>query len=310
MRISILRETTWGEARVSAVPSAVRALVAAGHSVLVEQHAGLASGFADDEYIRAGAEISPTAEEAVDRAELIWKVLPPSDHEARLLRPGQRVAALFHALPTPTVEGVTRVALEADPAVRVAMGEIGGRLAVEAASVALQRQNGGRGLLLGGLPGVEAARVCVLGAGTAGAVAARLAAAMGAGVDVLDVDVDRLRALHSPGLRTRMATAHQVERALADADVVVAAVRTPDGAPRLATRAHLALMQPGAVVVDLSILDGGAFESTPRTTLDAPTAIVDGIVHIGVPNLAGAVPRTASVALSQAAFPVVRAALG
>lgn len=308
MRISLLRETTWAESRVAAVPSAVRALRAAGHAVVVEQEAGLASGFGDDEYIRAGAEIAPTPEEAIDRAELLWKVLPPSEHEASLLRPGQRVAAIFCALPTVEVEGLRQLPLEG-PA-RAAMGELGGLLAVEAASVALQRQNGGRGLLLGGLPGVEPARVCVLGAGAAGRSAARMAVAMGAAVDVLDIDVERLRALHGPGVRTLHATAHQVERALADADVVIAAVRGPGRAPQVASRAHLALMQPGAVVVDLSILDGGAFESTPWTTLDNPTAIVDGVVHIGVPNLAGAVPRTASVALSQATLGAVLAAAG
>src|SRR5688572_20332724 len=152
MRVGIPKETFPGEGRVAAAPSAARALVQAGHAVLVEQGAGAASGLGDDEYIRAGAEIAPTAEELYDRAELVWKVMPLSAHEARLAK--QRVLDI--------------VALSADGVVRAAMSEIAGRLAVEAASHALQRQNGGRGLLLGGVPGVEAASVVVIGAGVAG----------------------------------------------------------------------------------------------------------------------------------------------
>lgn len=313
MRVAIPRETAEGEGRVAASPSAVRALVSAGHELRVEQGAGVPSGFSDDEYIRAGAQIAPTAEECLDHGELVWKVLRPSVHEARGLRPGQRVAACFHA--GPAAEGYVPLPLErlrapsgAAP-VLAAMSEIAGRLAVDAATVALAAPSGGRGILLGGVPGVAPARVVVLGAGTAGRVAARVAAAVGADVEVLDVDVERLRSLHGAGVRTLWATPHHVERALVHADVVIAAVRDERGAaPRLATRAHLALMQPGAVVVDLSITDGGAFESTPRTTLEAPAALVDGIVHIGVPNFAGGVPRTASLALSQAALPFILAA--
>lgn len=308
MYIGIPRETGPQEGRVAASPSAARSLVAGGHAVLVEQSAGLASGFGDDDYIRAGAEIVPTAEEVFDRAGLLWKVLRPSAHEATLLKPGQILAALLHRGP-PLPDGVRGLALEqaGDGRVLAAMSDIAGRLAVEAASVALQRPNGGRGLLLGGVPGVPRAAVVVLGAGTAGRGAASLAAAMGADVTVLDTDLGRLRAL--PHLRTLLATPHAVERATAEADVILGAVRDAAGAaPRLLTRGHLALLQPGAVLVDLSILDGGAFESSTETTLDAPSKLVDGIVHIGVPNFAGGVPRTASLALGQAALPFVLAA--
>lgn len=303
MRIGILKETFPGEGRVAATPSAARALAAAGHIVLVEQSAGEASGFPDDEYIRAGAEIVPTQEEVFDRGEVLWKVMPLSAHEARLAREG---CSPFD---------VVRLAVESD-AVRAAMAEIAGRLAVEAASHALQRQNGGRGLLLGGVPGVDPAEVVVVGAGSAGSGAAALAAAMGASVRVLDTDVQRLRALR--GVRSLLATPHAVERALAAADVVVVAVRDgSDRPPRVASRAHLALMQPGAVVVDLAVAErgffqreeGGGFESTPITTLEEPARVVDGVVHIGVPNFAGAVPRTASIALSQAALPIVLQAI-
>lgn len=313
MRIGIPRETAPGEGRVAASPSAVRALVERGHAVYVEQGAGEASGFGDDEYIHAQAELLPTAEDVYDRAERVWKVAAPSDHERTLLRPGQEVAALFHAAP-PLPEGVRTIRLEAwappgrDAPVRVAMSEIAGRLAVEAASVALQRPHGGRGTLLGGVPGVPPAEVAILGAGVAGAVAARAAAATGASVTVLDLDIARLRPLS--GVRTALATPAAVERALALSDVVIAAVRAADGpAPRVATRAHLALMAPGAVVVDLAILDGGAFDATPVTTLDAPLAVVDDIVFVGVPNFPGGVPRTASLALSAAALPAMIATL-
>jgi len=304
MHIGVPRETGPQEGRVAATPSAVRALVADGHVALVEMDAGLASGLSDDDYLRAGAEIVPTAEELHDRAELVWRVLRPVGHERSLLRPGQVVAALLHD-GEPLPDGVEGLALERHPEVLAAMSELAGRLAVEAASAALQRQNGGRGLLLGGVPGVARAHVVVLGAGTAGRGAATLAAAMGADVTVLDTDLARLRAL--PGLRTLLATPHTVERSCADADVVIGAVRDGTGAaPRVMSRAHLALLQPGSVLVDLSVTDGGAFESTVPTTLEHPTRLVDGIVHVAVPNFAGGVPRTASPALAQAALPHVR----
>ncbi len=311
MRVGIPRETGEGEGRVAASPSAARSLCAAGHEVWVEQGAGAASGFPDDEYIRAGASISPTAEEVFDRAAWVWKVGAPTTHERTLLRADHTVAALLHGVGGPPC---TWLALErcraADGTLPVlaAMSEIAGRLAVDAATVALA--SGGRGILLGGVPGVEPSRLVVIGGGVAGATAARVASAVGADVQVLDIDVSRLRGLRLPGVSTLLATAHQIERALLHADVVIAAVRQDDATcPRIATRAHLALMQPGAVVVDLSILDGGAFESTVPTTLDKPTTLVDGIVHIGVPNFPGGVPRTASLALSQAALPFVLAAL-
>lgn len=315
MRISIPRESGEGEWRVAATPSAIRALVQANHEVWVEQSAGSASGFGDDEYIRAGASIAPTAEEAFGRADWVWKVLAPSPHEITLLHAGQTVAALLHASPPlPTiVQGfaLERIEIAGEHPVLAAMSEIAGRLGVEAASLALSKTRGGLGILLGGVPGVAPARVVVIGAGVAGRAAAETAVAVGADVEVLDVEVGRLRSFRVVGARTLHATPHAIERSLVGADVVIAAVR--DGspkAPRVATRAHLALMQPGAVVVDLSIIDGGAFESTPTTTPDEPTRVVDGIVHVGVPNLAGSVPRTASVALSQASLPFLLAALG
>jgi alanine dehydrogenase len=312
MRVGIPRETGEGEGRVAASPSAVRSLCAAGHEVWLEQGAGAPSGFSDDEYIRAGASLAPTAEEVFDRAEAMWKVGAPSAHERTLLKASTTLLSLKHTAedgPWRWIALETARAADGSRPVLAAMSEIAGRLAVDAATVALASH--GRGILLGGVPGVEPARVVVIGAGVAGSHAARVASAVGADVEVLDTDVSRLRALRLPGVRTLLATAHQVERALIHADVVIAAVRHEQGGcPRVATRAHLALMQPGAVVADLSIVDGGAFESTPTTTIDAPTALVDGIVHIGVPNFAGGVPRTASLALSQAATNFVLAALG
>lgn len=271
--------------------------------MLIEQDAGVRSGFGDDEYIRAGAEIVPTAEELVDRAELVWKVLGPSEHEHTLLHGGQRLVAL---LPIPVVlpegviahDGLAWPGRQSEFPVRVAMSEIAGRLAVEAASHSLQQPNGGRGLLLGGVPGVPPAEVVVLGAGVAGRGATDLALALGARVTVLDISVPALRAVRTTAL---VATPSAIERAIAVADVVIAAVRVPgERAPRLCQRAHLALMAPGAIVVDLAIAEGGAFETTRLTTLADPARLIDGIVHIGVPNFPGAVPRTSSVALSHA----------
>jgi alanine dehydrogenase len=304
MRVGIPVETFAGEGRVAAAPSAVRMLVAEGHQVLVEQGAGDASGLTDDAYIRAGAEMVPTPEEVFHRVDLVWKVLRPSAHEATLGRPGQRVAALWNGRTGPGA-----LPLDEIPGVRAAMSEIAGRLAIEQASAALQRQHGGRGLLLGGVPGVAPASVAVIGGGAAGAAAAALAAAVGAAVTVLDVDVSRLRAL--AGVQTRYATAHNVEAAMAMADVVVIAVRSAarggeaGAAPVVAGRGHLALMQAGAVLVDLSLADGGGLDGGVETTLEAPTTLIDGVVYVGVPNLCGGVPRTASLALSQAAMGTV-----
>lgn len=303
MIIGIPRETVAHEGRVASVPSAVRMLHSRGHTVLIEQEAGVRAGFGDDEYIRAGAEIVPTAEELYDRSELVWKVMAPSQHELTLLRAGQSLLAL---LPTPVKlpEGVTAhdglswPGVHGDFPARVAMSEIAGRMAVEAASQALQQPNGGRGLLLGGVAGVPPAEVVVLGVGVAGRCATDLALAMGARVTALDISLPALRAVRTTAL---VATPAAIERAIAGADVVIAAVRTPGrDAPRLCRAAHLSLMQPGAIVVDLSITEGGAFETTPLTTLVRPSALVGGVVHIGVPNFPGAVPRTASVALSHA----------
>lgn len=305
--VGVPRETAADEGRIAATPAAVRALVNAGRTVLVEQEAGSASGFSDEEYLRAGAELVPTAEELYGRSDRIWKVCRPEGHELSLLRPEHQLLCLVHDGPPLPCRVNAAEKLQnprGDAPVRAAMAEIAGRLAVEAASQALQLVQGGRGLLLGGVPGVDPAEVVVIGIGTAGRAAASLASAMGASVTALDLDLSRLRALGLPGVRTVVANAHSVERALARADVVIAAVRDAQGAaPRLAGRGHLALMAPGAVVVDLSILDGGAFATTPRTTLSRPAELVDGIVHIGVPNLPGAVPRTSSVAYAIACLP-------
>ena len=194
MIVGILRETLSGEGRVAAVPSAVRTLRALGNVVIVEQEAGVRAGFGDDEYIRAGAEIVPTAEEVFDRAQLVWKVLAPSGHERTLFRPGQVLLALLPGAPSPVddvrvVDGLAWAGRHGDFPARVAMSEIAGRMAVEAASQALQQPNGGRGLLLGGVAGVPPAEVVVLGAGVAGRGATELALAMGARVTVLDCAV-------------------------------------------------------------------------------------------------------------------------
>lgn len=303
--LGIPKETHPGEGRVSLLPSAVRRLIQAGHAVLVEQDAGLASGLGDEDFLRAGAEIVPTAEELFSRSSWIASVMRPDAHMVQMLRPGQGLSCLLHAGPA-LPSGVRVEALErweqfGERPVLAAMSELAGRLGVQAASLAMQQQAGGRGLFLGGVPGVPPAEVLVIGAGVAGRAAAHLSAAMGARVTVLDVNLHALRALSLPGVHTLIATPHSTERLLAQADVVIVAIRGEQN--RIAGRGHLALMRPGAVIVDLSIVDGGAFASTPVTTLEMPSQIVDGIVHIGVPNFCGAIPRTSSVALSHAALP-------
>jgi alanine dehydrogenase len=299
-QVGIPRETGPGEGRVAATPSAV-AVLAKQCVVRVEQDAGIASGFSDEDFIRAGAEIVPTAEELYGRSSLIWKVLRPYGHELSLLKPGHTVAGLLYmgeALP----EGVQELALEkweqqGVRPVAQGLGAISGRLAIQQAAIALST---GKGIFLGGVPGVEPARVLVIGAGLAGRAAAEAALALGAMVTVLDYQ-PCLYGL--PGCRTLMTTPATVERCLGEADVVVVAVRAKEGrAPRIASRGALALMQQGSVVVDMSITEGGGMASTPVTSLENPVAVVEGICHIGVPNLAGAVPRTASVAMAQGAL--------
>lgn len=308
--LGVPRETLPWEARVAATPAAVHALRRQGTPVLVEQEAGAASGFSDEDYLRAGAEIAPTAEELYDRCRWIWKVLRPDGHELTLIRPDHTLLCLLHPRPDRPLpcRAVALEAWERDGIrpVLAAMSAIAGRLALLHAAQALQHP-AGCGLLPGGTPGVEPARLLILGAGTAGRSAAALGLALGADVTLLDPRLSALTAAHAPGLRTLLYSPAALERALAAAHLVVAAPRGHE-AP-LAGRGHLALMPQGAVIADLAVDATPAFSTTPITAPGHPQD-VDGILHIGIPNLAGLVPRTSSAAFSAAALERVLAEIG
>lgn len=328
MRVGVPKETKVQEHRVGLTPAAVREYVAAGHEVWVQAGAGAGIGAGDEVYAAAGARIVDGADEVWAGAQLIVKVKEPLPAERALLREGQLLFAYLHLAPDP---GLTR-ALLASGCIAVAyetvtdahgglpllapMSEVAGRLALEAAAFALRKPAGGRGLLLGGVPGVPSSRVVVIGGGVVGTQAARIAAGLGCEVTVLDRSLPRLRQLDElfgGRVRTHFATAHAVEDEVRGADVVIGAALVPGArAPRLVTRTMLATMRPLSVLVDVSIDQGGCFETSHATTHDAPTYVLDGIVHYAVANMPGSVPVTASHALNHATLPfgLALAALG
>ncbi len=308
MKLGIPRETAAEEHRVALMPAAVRALARAGHSLFVEQGAGVGAGLLDDDYLRVGAELVPTAEELWDRSDLVVKVLAPTAAE-RMLE--GRVACFIgrETLPADTI-GWDRLVVDGGLPVLRPMSEIAGRLAVHAGARALSRASGGRGVLLGSVPGVGSSRVLVLGAGTVGSNAVRTALALGAEVTVFDVSLERLRKIR--GARTLLMDEWALEQELGRADVVIGAVHVPgEPCPVVLSREALSLMQPGSALVDVSVDQGGCAETTQATRLGSPTRVVEGIVHVGVPNLPSAVAATASAALSHALLPwVARVAAG
>jgi alanine dehydrogenase len=316
MLVGVPREIKVQEYRVGLTPSAVREYVAAGHSVLVERGAGAGIAASDEIYERAGATIAPDAEDVFRRAGMIVKVKEPQPSEWRRLREGQILFTYLHLAPDREQtlgllqSGCTAVAYETVTDERgglpllAPMSEVAGRLSIEAAGSALKRPAGGRGLLLGGVPGVEPARVVVIGGGIVGTHAARMAAGLGAEVSILDRSLPRLRELDEMfegRVRTRFSTAEALDHELAVADVVIGAVLVPGAsAPKLVTRSMLKSMKPGAVIVDVAIDQGGCFETSHATTHDNPTYEVDGIIHYCVANMPGAVPVTSSHALNHA----------
>ena len=321
MRIGVPREIKVHEYRVGLVPAGVRELTAAGHEVLVETGAGTGIGIADVEYRAAGASIVATAAEVFGRADLVVKVKEPQLPECAMLRSGQVLFTYLHLAPDPKQahalmqSGVTAIAYEtvtrngALPLL-TPMSEVAGRMSVQVGASCLQKANGGRGVLLGGVPGVPPAKVVILGGGVAGTHAAQMAVGLHADVTVVDRSVERLRELSAQfgsSLRTAYSTAEAVERLVKDADVVIGAVLIAGAAaPKLVTRAMLSTMQPGSVLVDISIDQGGCFETSRPTTHAEPTFIVDGVVHYCVANMPGAVARTSTLALTNATLPYVR----
>jgi len=323
MRIGVPREIKTDEHRVSLTPAAVRELSEHGHEVLIEAGAGIDSGMPDDEYIAQGGHTVAGAEAVFNEAQLIVKVKEPMPEEVARLRPGHVLFTYLHLAPAPELtegllaSGAICIAYETvvDAHGRLPllapMSEIAGKLASQAGAFMLEKQYGGRGVLLGGVPGVAAANVIVIGGGSVGVNAARIAIGLGADVFVLDLSIDRLRELEVE-LAGRCSTVHSstlaIEQLLPTADLVIGAVLVPgDRAPKVIRRAQLALMKQGAVLVDVAIDQGGCFETSRPTTHRDPTFVVDGVTHYCVTNMPGAVPVTATHALSNATLPYVMA---
>ena len=321
MRIGVPTEIKSNEFRVGLVPGSVRELTARGHEVLVQSGAG-AGIFADDAaYEKAGARIVPTAETVFAEAEMIVKVKEPQAVEYRRLKQDQILFTYLHLAPDPEqarglmASGATAIAYETVTDAHgglpllAPMSEVAGRLAIEAAAIALRRQTGGRGVLMGGVPGVRPAKVVVLGGGVVGTHAARMAAGLGAEVSIIDRSLPRLRQLDElfeGRVRTLASTMDAIETEVFGADVVVGAVLVAGAsAPKLVRRDMLPHMKRGAVLVDVSIDQGGCFETSRPTTHDHPTFEVDGIIHYCVANMPGAVPVTSAQALNNATLPFV-----
>lgn len=326
MIIGVPREIKDNEFRVGLVPAGARALREAGHTVLVEKGAGLGSSIADEEYRGAGAEILSAAAEVWSRSDLVVKVKEPRPEEYEFLRPGLTVFTFFHLaadrrLAEELIEkSVAAIAYETVELpdgtlpVLAPMSEVAGRLAVQAGAHFLTKPQGGRGVLLSGVPGVEAGAVTIIGAGVAGVNAAKMAVGLGARVTMLDVNAARLRYLDDlfgVKVETLYSNSHNIEMCLSRTDLLVGAVHIPGlRTPRLVTRGMLGLMKKGSVIVDVSVDQGGCVESIRPTTHSDPVYEEEGVLHYGVANMPGAVPRTSTFALTNATLPYVLALSG
>ena len=314
MVIGVTKELKNNEFRVGLTPDNVAMLVNKGNQLLVETHAGDGAGFSDDEYIAAGAKIIAKAKDVYDAADMIVKVKEPEECEYELLREGQILYTYLHLAPNPSLtqalidRNVKAVAYETItdaegnlPCLRP-MSQIAGRLSIQEGAKYLERNFGGRGLLLGGVPGVERGRVVIIGGGITGTYAAKVAVGMDAQVTLLDVNHNRLAYLDDifgSSIDTLYSTEANIRKCLADADLVIGSVLIPGAStPKLVKREHLKLMKKGAVIVDIAIDQGGCCESSRTTTHDDPVYIEEGVVHYCVGNMPGAVPRTSTIALT------------
>jgi len=323
VKIGCPKEIKVHEYRVGLVPAGVRELVAAGHQVLIESGAGAGIGIGDDAYRAAGAGVQPDAKSVFDAAELIVKVKEPQLPECEMLRRGQVLFTYLHLAADAAQakalakSGATAIAYETVTApdqslpLLTPMSEVAGRMSIQVGATALQKANGGFGVLLGGVPGVAPARVVILGGGVAGTNAAQMAVGLGAHVTIVDRSLRRLRELDAQfgnTIETAYSTTESIERLVTQADLVIGAVLvTGAAAPKLVTRDMVRRMEKGAVLVDISIDQGGCFETSKPTTHADPTYVVDGVVHYCVTNMPGAVPRTSTFALTNATIPYVRA---
>jgi len=323
MLIGCPKEIKNQEYRVGMTPSAAVEAIARGHCVVIQANAGIGAGFPDEAYTAVGAEIVDTAEEIFARAEMIVKVKEPQPVERAQLREGQILYTYLHLAPDPAQtkdlldSGVTAIAYEtvtdrngALPLL-APMSEVAGRLAPQVGSWTLQKANGGRGVLMGGVPGVAPAKVVVLGGGVVGTHAAKIAAGMGADVTITDMSLPRMRYLDDVfggQFKTAYASRGNTADLVAQADMVIGAVLIPGAeAPKLVSREMLGSMKPGAVLVDVAIDQGGCFETSKATTHDDPIYEVDGIMHYCVANMPGAVARTSTIALGNATMPFMMA---
>ena len=326
MIVAVPREIKEDESRVGLVPAGVEALVAAHHTVFVETDAGAGIGIKDSDYRAAGATVLSSAEEVYARAEMIVKVKEPLAAEYALLRSGQILFTYFHFA---AAETLTRACLESS-AVCIAyetvetadgllpllapMSEVAGRMAVQEGAKYLEKAMGGRGILLGGVPGVAPANVVIVGGGMVGAEAAKIAAGMGARVTIFDVSLPRLRYLDDvmpANVTTLYSTRAAIREKALEADLLIGAVLLKGAkAPVLVPRTVVSQMKPGAVIVDVAVDQGGCIETTHPTTHKAPTYFVDGVLHYGVANMPGAVPYTSTFALTNATLPYALALAG
>ena len=319
MRVGTVREIKNHEYRVGLTPESARELIANGHEVWVEKSAGLGIGAADSAYAAAGAKIIDTAAEIFAGCEMVVKVKEPQAVERAMLREGQILYTYLHLAPDPeqtadlVKSGVTAIAYETVtgpgnslPLLKP-MSQVAGRMSVQAGATALEKAHGGRGVLLGGVPGVMPGKVAVIGGGVVGFNAAQMAVGLGADVTILDRSPDvleRLGIYFEARAKTRIASTANLAESVADADLVIGAVLIPGAAaPKLVTREMLGTMKPGAVLVDVAIDQGGCFETSRATTHAEPTFMVDGIVHYCVANMPGAVARTSTYALNNVTLP-------
>lgn len=319
MIIGVPKEIKNNENRVGMTPSGVQEMTKNGHVVYVQATAGVNSGFSDEAYTAAGAKILPTIEEVYASADMIVKVKEPIECEYKLVRKGQLVFTYFHFASS---EPLTKAMVESGAVccayetverkdrslpLLIPMSEVAGRMATQEGCYFLERPRGGKGKLMGGVPGVKPAKVFVIGGGVVGTAAARTAAGMGADVTICDVSLPRLAYLADvmpKNVKTLMSSEYNIREELKSADLVVGSVLIPGAkAPKLVTRDMLALMEPGTVLVDVAIDQGGCFETSHATTHQEPTYYVDGILHYCVANIPGAVPYTSTLALTNATLP-------
>ncbi len=319
MKIGVPKEIKSNENRIALVPAGAEALSAAGHEVYVERGAGEGSGFLDEAYIAAGAKLLPTADDVWATADMIMKVKEPIRSEWPRMRPGQVIFTYFHFAADEELtrvhiaSGATCIAYETvelpsrELPLLTPMSEVAGRMAVQAGAKYLEKLHGGRGVLLGGVPGVPPGRVVILGGGVVGTNAAKMAAGLGAQVTILDISLERLRYL-SDVMPANVTLLHSNRYAILEqithADLVVGAVLVTGGkAPRLIRREDLRMMQAGSVIVDVAIDQGGCVETIHATTHADPVYVVDGVIHYGVANMPGGVSRTSTMALTNATLP-------